>query len=191
APGAHLGVVFGVVGEPHARKRVEPRALFRHAGGVRRHASLDDVSHEREVLVDCAEVATSSLYEGMGELGLEDVMPLFCDAVLMSLAWLDPAGLESVVVEDVPEPLVEGASAGLPERVRGRRQVVLAHYGGHTAEGPQGPLKATDQRLECLTQGDLHPAPSAVPKHEVEQQVGEEVACDGHPELRAVGEVDG
>ena len=117
-------------------------------------------------------------------------MSLLGDAVFVALAPIDAGGTEAVVVQQGGVVVVKGAAAAAPHLVGGRQQIVAAQYLGDAAQGPQGILQPLLQRQEGLTGGDLGVTPSRVAEYQLEQQVAIGLACDGHLEFPAVGEVN-
>ena len=88
-----------------------------------------DGADEAHVRVDRREVAAAAEDQGLGEGGLEDVVGLLGDAVLVRLARLDAGRRRAVVVEHGGEAAIELAAAA-GDLVRRGREVVAAPDGG-------------------------------------------------------------
>jgi hypothetical protein len=96
--------------------------------------ALDDVPDEVDVGVDGQEVSAAPQTQRLVDRGLQDVVSLLDDAVLVGLPWLDPRGFQTEVLEHPTEALGQRPTAG-PLKLVGRRgEVVHPESLRHPAE---------------------------------------------------------
>src|SRR5581483_8588411 len=109
---------------------------------------------------DAREVPAASKNERLLEHGLQPVICLLDDTVLVGLAGLDPCRPHTVVVEHRFEPPIELASASW-DVVRCCREIIAPEHARNAAELPEGALQARDERLERLAERECDEPPLA------------------------------
>jgi len=111
APLPNDDLVRGVLRQPAGRQRREVLPLLCKARGGGSIELLANLLDEREIALYGGEVAAATQDQLLLERGLEPVVGLLHDAVLVGFARLDACRAHSVVVEHCLEPAVELAPA--------------------------------------------------------------------------------
>ena len=153
-------------------------------------APLDHPLHEEGVVVGGVKIAAAPQDQGLADGVLEPVVALLGHAVFVALTGIDAGGAQPDVIEEGPVGVVQGPAAAAAHLVIGGRGIVAAHHLGDSAQGPQGVLQSLLQGQEGLAGDYLGVAPARVAEYQLEQQVGERLAGDGHPQGVAVGKAD-
>jgi len=172
------------------RQGPQQRQFFGQADRSAGIGLLEQLPQKQFVSVPTVEVPATPQHQGLVQGSLELVMTLLGIAVLMALAGLDGLGLQTVVLQQGLEALLESPGsfdAGLD----GGRQPIRAVQLRHAAQLPQGVLQALAEALQTLGEADGARLPGGVGQDEVVDHVVKGPAVDGHAQVGATSKVAG
>jgi hypothetical protein len=173
--------------QPSCRKLAQHRLFFRKLL-LPVHVPADQqLAEELQVLLPASEVSAAAQPQGLVHRVLEVPVGGFHVAVLMRLADIDPLTLQTVVLQEVPVPLMKLPFLG--EIVHRRRETVAAVPPGDAPQLPKRVLQALAEGLERLRRAQRDRFPIRVRQRKVKRQVGKRLAADGHTQGIHVREV--
>jgi len=192
---AHRDVVQSPAAfQPSFRKLAQHRLFFRKPLLPVRVPAGHQFAKELQILRAAGEVATAAQPQCLVHCVLEVPVGRFHVAVLMRLADIDPLTLQTVVLQEVPVPLMKLPFRG--EIVHRRRETIADHRfaavpvpPGNAPQLPERVLQALAEGLERLRRAQRDRFPIRVRQREVKRQVGKRLAADGHAQGIHVCEV--
>ena len=173
--------------QPSCRKLAQHRLFFRKPLLPVRVPAGQQLAEELQVLLAASEVSAAAQPQGLVHRVLEVPVGGFHVAVLMRLADIDPLTLQTVVLQEVPVPLMKLPFRG--EIVHRRRETVTAVSPGDAPQLPKRVLQALAEGLERLRRAQRDRFPIRVRQRKVKRQVGKRLAADGHTQGIHVREV--
>src|SRR5262249_53675823 len=95
------------------------------------------------------------------------------------------------MIEQIAITAIERSPTAAPQIVGGGRQIVGTQHLAHSAQLPPGALPSRRGRFEAFARRNHLPAPAAIRKRQLKQQVRERLAPDGHTQIVAISKIEG
>lgn len=175
--------------QPPCRERTQCRQLLRMSFPPARVTLAHYPLEKCHVFLAAVEIPAATQEQGLVHGRLEVPVGRFTVAVLVRLADVDPLALEAIVVQ---QPPIAGLKLAFCRQVVDRRaQAVAAMPSRHSAQFPEGVLKAVGQGFEGLRRAQGHRLPVRIREHEVIRQMLESPTEEGDSQGVHAGEVRG
>ena len=175
--------------QPARRQRPQPPHLRGQPLLSARVAAGHHYAQELLISRPAGEVATATQQQRLLDRLLEAAVALLAVAVLVTARRVGRLGLQAVVGQQ--RPVARRVLLGATLVVDGQGHTVGAVPLRDAAQLPQGVLQPLAEAGEALGEAHADMLPVGVGQHEVVDQVGQRLPCDGHGQAVHVREVRG